>query len=147
MKQKEQSEIDLLLGKGFEINTVLFGRLKKWRTKKMCLGRLIELSDVFVKMKGDDEAESNLDFIANQYVSVKNNAKLSARAMAICVTDKRWLRPFLVRHFLKNISSAELLDFAQKLLNQADYKNFILSIVLMNANRVTKAETVEKEKV
>lgn len=142
----EQSEINLLLNKGFEIQTKLFGRSKKWICKKMTLGRLIELSDIFVKIKEGDEPVDSADVLASQYQSVRNNAKLSAMAMAVCFTDHKWLRPLLTQHFLKNIEPIELLNFSTKMIAQADYKNFTLSIALMNSNRVTKANPVEKIK-
>ena len=143
----EQIEIDHLTGKGFEIQTVLFGRPKIWRTKKMTLGRLIELSEIYITISVNESIYEKTDFheiVAEQYISVNKDAKKAAQALAIAVTDHKWLRPFLVRHFLKNINAAELLVFATKLLKQGDYQNFILSIGLMNGNRITKADPIEK---
>lgn len=143
----EQREIDHLTGKGFEIKTQFLGKPITWRTKKMCLGRLIELSDVYLKMQIDDsifETENFKDVIAEQYQAVHKNGRNCAKVIAISVTDKKWLRPWLVRHFLKNINASELLNIAKNLLSQGDYQNFILSIGLMNGNRITKAEPIEK---
>ena len=102
--------------------------------------------DRFVKIKEGDEPVDFADVLASQYQSVRNNAKLSAMAMAVCFTDYKWFRPILTRHFLKNIEPIELLNFSTKMIAQADYKNFTLSIALMNSNRVTKANPVEKIK-
>ena len=142
----EQREIDLLKGKGFEVETKLFGKKKIWRTKKMTLGRLIMLSELFLKMEVNEDAMSSDDYrdvLSEQYKLVHDNAKRVAKVMAICVTDYKWLRPFLTWHFLDNINSSELAEFTSKLLMQADYQNFMTSTVLMNGNRITKANTVE----
>ena len=147
MIELEKKEIELLRGKGFEIHTVLCGQKKVWKTKKMTLGRLIALSELFLQMKvSEASANSNdlRDALAEQYISVHDNARIAAKVMAIAVSDTKWERWFLARHFLKNISSSELIEFAQKLIKQADYQNFLLSIVLMNANRVTKASPIEE---
>ena len=143
----EQLEINHLLSKGFEIKTFLFGKQIVWKTKKMTLGRLIELSNVYLKMKIDDsvfDKENIKDIISEQYQAVNKNGKNCAKIIAISVTDIKWLRPLLVRHFLRNISAAELLEIAKKLLAQGDYSNFILSIGLMNGNRITKPNQIEK---
>lgn len=142
----EQLEIDHLAGKGFEIQTKFLGRPMIWRTKKMTLGRLIELSEIYLKIQADESFYERGNFneiVTEQYISVNKNAKNAARALAIAVTNYKWLRPFLVRHFLKNINAAELLVIATKLLKQGDYQNFILSIGLMSGNRITKADPVE----
>lgn len=144
--QKEQEQINHLLDNGFEIKTMLFGKVKTWRTKKMSLGRLIELSNVFLKMKINTEVFDKGDFnemLTEQYNVVHDNALNCAKVIAICVTDKKWLRPFLTKHFLKNINASELLEVSKGLIKQGDYQNFILSIGLMNGNRLTKATPIE----
>lgn len=142
MKNQENNEINLLLGKGFQFQTVLFGKPKMWRTKKMTLGRLIEISKIALKITTKDISENP---ISGFYNSVLDNAKFCAEVMATSVTDNKILRYFLTRHFLKNISAKELLDFANKRFQQSDYQNFIISTELMKADRITKPSPVEKQ--
>ncbi len=145
--ENEKKEVDLLLNKGFEIETSLFGKPKIWVTKKVVLTRLIRFANVQLKMILDEKALESDDFrdvLAEQFKSVKKNTKNASTLIALSVTNKRWLVPFLAKHFRDNLNSSELLDFAQKLLKQSDYQSFMTSIVLMNGNRITKPETIEK---
>lgn len=146
-KQYEQEEINLLNGKGFEIPVKFCGIKKVFRCKKLSMGRLLELSNIFIKMDLDESALSSNDIqeqIASQYQSVAKNAKKTVKVVAICVTDNPILRKFLEYYLLKNYTPKNLLDFARNLLKTADYGNFIASIALMNGNRPTKANPIEK---
>lgn len=111
------------------------------------MGRLLELSNIFIKMDLDENALNSNDLqeqIASQYQSVAKNAKKTVKVVAICVTDNPILRKFLEYYLLQNYTPKNLLDFAHNLLKTADYGNFIASIALMNGNRPTKAVTMEK---
>lgn len=111
------------------------------------MGRLLELSNVFITMEFDEAALQSEDFqehIASQYQSVSKNAKKTVKAVSMCMTDNPLYRRFLQHYLLKNYTPADLLAFAQNLLKTADYGNFIASIALMNGNRPTKATTIEK---
>lgn len=111
------------------------------------MGRLLELSNVFITMDFDEAALQSEDFqehIASQYQSVSKNAKKTVKAVSMCMTDNPLYRRFLQYYLLKNYTPADLLAFAQNLLKTADYGNFIASIALMNGNRPTKANPIEK---
>lgn len=111
------------------------------------MGRLLELSNVFITMDLDEDALNSNDFqeqISSQYQSVAKNAKKTVKVVAMCVTDNLIYRKFLQYYLLKNHTPKDLLGFAQNLLKTADYGNFISSIALMNGNRPTKAVTMEK---
>ena len=56
MIQLEQEEIDLLKERGFSIKTKFLGKEINWQTKKMSLSRLVDLSDVYIKMQVDENA-------------------------------------------------------------------------------------------
>ena len=147
MKQHEQEELNLLNNVGFEIPVKILWFTKVFRCKKLSMGRLLDLSNVFITMDLDEEALHSNDFqdqIASQYQSVAKNAKKTVKAIAICLTDNYLLRKFLQYHLLKEFTPKDLLGFAQNLLKTADYGNFISSIALMNGNRPTKATTIEK---
>lgn len=144
---KEQSELDLLRGKGFSIETNLFGKPRIWMTKKMSLSRLIDLSNIYIKMQVNTEAfESGemMTVISEQFNSVLKNAKNASKVIAIATADGFLKRKWLARHFLKNLSSSELQEFAEKLIKQSDYQSFMTSIILMNGNRITKPQAIEK---
>lgn len=142
MKQKEIKELeqiktisspDLIV-----LKTKFFGIKKNWKLSKLSLGKMFKLSEKYIQLKyeklEDIEPENQL---ASQIESVKNNAKICADIMAIAVDS--WLpKWYLKKHFLKNVNSRELKNFAQIILKQSDYGNFMLSIVLMNGNRITK---------
>ena len=149
MENFEQNEINLLKGKGFEIKTKLFGRKRIWTTKKMSLKRLIDLSDVYIKMQVDEDklySEKLADTISEQFISVKKNGKRMAQILAIATSSNFLMRWFLTYHFLRFINPSELREYVEKLLKQGDYQNFITSIVLTNGNRITKPQTIEKTK-
>jgi len=81
MIQLEQEEIDLLKERGFSIKTKFLGKEINWQTKKMSLSRLVDLSDVYIKMQVDENAmysDDIGDVIAEQFKSVKMNAKKAA---------------------------------------------------------------------
>lgn len=142
----EQEEINLLLDKGIEIKTNLDGVEKIHFTKKMTLKRLLELSDVYIKMQIDDVAlmESDNSFITEAILVINKNAKLAAKVLAISCEDDEDERVFLADYFLKTIDSKELLDITQKILKKSNYQDFISSIILMNGNRITKPTMIEK---
>lgn len=145
--QLEQEELNILTGKGFEIPVKIFGFKKVFRCKKLTMGRLLLLSDVFITMDFDESAMASDDFqeqLAAQYQSVSKNAKKTVKAISICMTDNPIYRKLLQRQLLKEYEPADLLKFAQNLLKTADYGNFIASIALMNGNRPTKANPIEK---
>ncbi|QNS40186.1 hypothetical protein H0S70_07170 [Chryseobacterium manosquense] len=146
-KHLEQEELNLLNNKGFDIPVKIMGIKKTFRCKKLSMGRLLELSEVFITMNFDEEALQSNDFqaqIASQYQSVANNAKKTAKAVSICMTDNYFVRKFLQYYIMKKYTPKDLLEFAQNLLKTADYGNFIASIALMNGNRPTKANPIEK---
>lgn len=141
----EQEEINLLTGKGFEFQTLFLGRKINWTIGKITLGKMFKLSDVFIKMKVDEEALTNSDLsiqIPAQYQSVRDNAKLCAEAVAIAVESNipKWI---LKRHFLNSLDANEISKFAIELLKFSNYQNFMTSTVLMNGNRPTKAMPIE----
>jgi len=141
----EQEEINLLNGKGFEFQTEFWGKNINWNIGKITLGKMLKLSDVFIKIKVDEESLTNSDLsiqIPAQYKSVRDNAKLCAEAVAIAVDSKlpKWI---LKRHFLNFLDADEILKFALELLKFSNYQNFMTSTVLMNGNRPTKAIPIE----
>lgn len=146
-KQLEQEELNLLNGNGFEIPVKILWFKKTFRCKKLTMGRLLMLSDVFITMDFDESAMMSEDFqeqLSAQYQSVSKNARKTVKAISICMTDNKLLRYLIQRELLKNYTPADLLKFAQNLLKTADYANFITSIALMNGNRPTKANPIEK---
>lgn len=146
-KQFEQEELNLLNNKGFEIPVKILGFTKVFRCKKLTMGRLLQLSDVFITMDFDEKAISSDDFqdqIAAQYQAVSKNARKTAQAVSICMSDNKIFRYLIKEQLLKNYTPSDLLTFAQNLLKTADYGNFIASIALMNGNRPTKANPIEK---
>lgn len=156
MEKQEQEELNILTGKGYEFETILFGKKRKWNTGKMTLGKMLRLSQVFIKMKVDESALSNEDLsiqIPAQYETVRENAKLSIDAVYISIESElpNWVKslkyifkPLIKKHLLNSFSSAELAKFTMELLKNSDYQSFITSTVLMNGNRPTKAIPIEK---
>lgn len=156
MENLEEKEIDILLGKGYEFNTILFGKITKWSTGKITLGKMLKLSKVFIKMRADESEIFNPDLsihIPAQYNSVLDNAKLCIDAIYIAIETELplWVRrfsfvfkPLIKRHLLNSLNSKELSEFALQLLKNSDYQNFISSTVLMNGNRPTKAMPIEE---
>ena len=147
-KKIEQEEINLLLNKGFEIEVRVLGIKKTFKCKKMSLGRMLKLSNIFIKMEMDEDLLSSGTFqeqIAMQYQAVSKNTKHVVKAMTVCFADNIFIRKFLEWYFLKNDTPNELLEVAQNLLKTAKYANFITSIALMNGNRPTKANPIEKK--
>lgn len=155
MENLEQEEISLLLGNGYGFQTIFFGKQRTWKTGKITLGKMVKLSDVYIKMKVDEEAltsENVSESISAQYQVVRDNAKLCIDAVFIAIESelpkwmKRWkflLKPFIKKHFLNSFDSAELLEFTMQLLKSSNYKNFMTSTALMNGNRPTKAKPIE----
>ena len=147
-KELEQKEINLLNGKGFEIPIKIFGKERVFKCKKMTLGRMLKLSEVFIQMDLDEKALGSDDFqeqIALQYQTVIKNTKKAVKVISICITDNVFFRWFIERCILKSFDSLQLLDFAQNLLKSANYANFMTSIALMNGNRPTRANPIEKK--
>lgn len=113
----------------------------------MSLSRLVDLSDVYIKMQVDENAMYSNDIgdvIAEQFKSVKMNAKKAAEALAIAVSNGFFTRKLVAWHFLRNINPKELKEYTEKLIKQSDYQNFTVSIILMNGNRITKPTVIEK---
>ncbi|STC95577.1 Uncharacterised protein [Chryseobacterium carnipullorum] len=54
-------ELNILTGKGYEFETILFGKKRKWNTGKMTLGKMLRLSQVFIKMRIDESEISDPD--------------------------------------------------------------------------------------
>ncbi|MEG0848480.1 MAG: hypothetical protein RSE50_00845 [Myroides sp.] len=156
MEKQEQEELNILTGKGYEFETILFGKKRKWNTGKMTLGKMLRLSQVFIKMRIDESEISDPDLavqIPAQYKAVRENAKLSIDAVYISIESElpNWvkslkyiLKPLIKKHLLNSFSSAELAKFTMELLKNSDYQSFITSTVLMNGNRPTKAIPIEK---
>lgn len=156
MEKQEQEELNILTGKGYEFETILFGKITKWHTGKMTLGKMLKLSQLFIKMKVNEDDFSNPDLqvqIAAQYETVANNAKLCVDAIYISIETEfpKWIRrfdfiykPLIKKHLLNSVNSKELKSFTDALLRNADYQSFITSTVLMNGNRPTKAIPIEK---
>ncbi|MCT4151281.1 hypothetical protein HZP59_08545 [Elizabethkingia anophelis] len=157
MENLEQEEISLLLGNGYEFQTIFLGKQRTWKTGKITLGKMVRLSDVYIKMKVDEEAltsESLSESIPAQYQAVRDNARLCIDAVYIAIESelpkwmKRWkflLKPFIKKHFLNSFDSAELLEFTMQLLKSSNYQNFMTSTALMNGNRPTKAKPIESK--
>lgn len=156
MEKQEQEELNILTGKGYEFETILFGKKRKWSTGKMTLGKMLKLSQVFIKMKVDESEISNQDLsiqIPAQYELVRNNAKLAIEAVYMAIESEfpKWIKalklitkPLIKKHLLNSLNSEELAKFTLELLKNSDYQNFIISTVLMNGNRPTKAIPIEK---
>lgn len=146
-KKQEQKEINLLLEKGFVINLNILGFEKSFRCRKLSMGVMLELSNVFIKMELDENALSSDNFqeqIAMQYQAVSKNAEKLAQVVAICIAKNPIKRYLVKRAVMNQYTPKDILDFAQKLLKESDYSNFITSIALMNGNRPTKAVQIEK---
>jgi len=156
MENQEQEELNILSGKGYEFETVFFGKITKWHTGKMTLGKMIKLSQVFIKINVDEKEIFNNDMsiqIPAQYKSVTDNAKICVEAVYIAIETEfpKWVRrfefiykPLIKKHLLNSLNSEELSKFAIHLLKNSDYKNFLSSTVLMNGNRPTKAMPIEE---
>lgn len=173
MENQEQEELKILTGKGYEFETILNGKVHRWNTGKITLGKMLKLSQVFIKMKIDESEIFNPELsiqIPAQYESVRENASLCAMAVAISVEGTtRDIYPYnffnylpgfikkhikkkseeipvseLQKHFLETLSSADLLSFTKEMLKNAELQNFMTSTVLMNGNRPTKAKPIEK---
>lgn len=146
-KEQEQKEIDLLLGNGFEIKLNILGFEKTYKSRKLSMGVMLELANIFIKMDFDEKALSSDDFqerIASQYQSVVKNAEKVAQVVAVCVAKNPIKQYFVKRAVMEQYTSKDIMDFAKKLLKESDYTNFITSIALMNGNRPTKAAQIEK---
>lgn len=154
-QELEQEEINLLLGKGYAFETFFWGKKRTWRIGKITLGKMIKLSDVFIKMKIDEEALTSgelAETISAQYQAVRDNAKLSVDAVYIAIESElpKWMlkykffmEPIIKKHFLKSFNSEDLLEFTLELLKFSNYQNFMTSIALLNGNRPTKAKPIE----
>ncbi|MCL1671700.1 hypothetical protein [Elizabethkingia ursingii] len=157
MENLEQEEISLLLGNGYEFQTTFLGKQRTWSIGKIPLGKMLKLSNAFIKMKIDEEAlasESLSESIPAQYQAVRDNAKLCIDAVYIAVESElpkwmKWfkivLKPIIKRHFLNSFDSVELLEFTMELLKSSNYQNFMTSTALMNGNRPTKAKPIESK--
>lgn len=147
MQNLEQDELDLLREEGHVFTTKHNGKEKTFRTKPMTLKRLLDLSDLYIKMKVDEDLINKgdmADFIAENYRSVNQNAKKAAKSIAISVSDNLVKRFFLSRYFMKAITPTELKEISDAIFKQSDYKNFMISIALMNGGRITKPTPIEK---
>lgn len=146
-KGQEQKEIDLLLGKGFKIKVRILGKDRIFHCRKLSMGVMLELANIFIKMELDENALSSQDFqnqIAMQYQAVVKNTEKLAQVVAVCVAKNPIKRYFIKRAVMKQYTPKDIVEFAQNLLKESDYANFITSIALMNGNRPTKANPIEK---
>lgn len=146
MQNQEREELNLLTGEGYCFTTKLFGKTMKWDIGKIPIGKMLRLSKIFIQIKIDEEAIASEEFavqIPAQYEAVRNNADLSARAIAEAVNSNlpKW---FLKWHFLNCLTSQQVKDLSYELLKFSDYQNFMISMALMNGNRPTKAKAIEK---
>lgn len=145
-KMQEQKEINLLLNKGFEIKVKILGFDKVFRCRKLSMGVMLELANIFIKMELDENALSSDDFqeqIATQYQAVVKNAEKLAKVVAVC-TARNPIKRYLVKRAVMNqYTPKDIMKFAQNLLKESDYANFMTSIALMNGNRPTKANPIE----
>lgn len=142
LKILEGNELDLLNGKnGIEIETVFFGKKKKWRATYFPLGLMDVQSELYHKLELDYEQKHLPSFIGT---SVKKNAKLCAEIIAVTMLGKRWkiflFRKILKQHFLWQVDSQALLDFTNKLIQVSNYKGFITSIGSISVMRTTSPE-------
>lgn len=148
MKTQEQKEIDLLLSNSFKVPIKLFGFKFNLQVRKLSVGVLLELSNIFIKMDLDEktlESQDLGDQINAQYNTVHKNAVHAVRVISVALTSNKVFRYFIERALLKQLTPKELLSFAQNLLKASDYSNFMISIALMNGNRLTMPEAIEKE--
>lgn len=145
-KTQEQKEINLLLNKGFEVKVKILGFDKVFRCRKLSMGVMLELANIFIKMELDESALSSNDFqeqIAMQYQAVVKNAEKLAQVVAVCVAKNPVKRYLVKRAVMNQYTPKDIMEFAQNLLKESDYANFITSIALMNGNRPTKANPIE----
>lgn len=146
--EKEKEEIDLLLGKGFDIKIRLLGKDRIFRSRKLSMGVMLQLSRIFINMKLDEKDLESTELnqrLATQYHAVVDNAEALARVVAVCITGNEIYQYFIKKSVLKHYEPKDILEFSQTLLNTSDYGNFLLSIALMNGNRPTKANPIEKK--
>lgn len=155
----EQKEINLITGAAaFTFRTPKKSFLKRfgkpyreWKVPYNELGIMDIQSGLFFRMKVDEEALGNP---AENFKIVKENAPIAAEVIAVSVLGTslriRIFRKILARYFYWRLNSQNLLEITQNIIKINDYHSFTVSIVLMNANRITnpktpKAEAVEKE--
>lgn len=143
----EKKELNLLTDEGFEIQIKdIWGKPKIYKAKKMTLGRLFKLSKIFITMDFDENAFNSKNLqeqLASQYHSILNNLDKVTKVVATCVTDNKWESWWIQRQVKKHYTPKDIQAFAQTLLKESDYANFMLSIALMNGNRPTKAKPIE----
>lgn len=161
----EQKEINLITGAAaFTFRTPKksflkqFGKpYREWKVPYNELGIMDIQSSLFFKMKVDENLlseERSEVVIAENLRLVRENAKLAAEVVAVSVLGSKLkiklFRKILARYFYWRLNSQNLLQIVRNIFIINDYESFTLSIVLMNANRITnpktpKAEAVEKE--
>ncbi|SDE15355.1 hypothetical protein [Riemerella columbipharyngis] len=143
----EKKELKLLTNDGFKIQIKnLWGKPKVYKAKKMTLGRLFKLSKIFITMYLDENSLNTNDLqeqLALQYQSVLNNLDKVTKVVAICFTDNILISWWIQRQVKKHFTAKDIQYFAQNLIKESDYANFMLSIALMNGNRPTKAKPIE----
>lgn len=134
-------EIGLLLNrKDVILETSFFGIKKKWGLGKMTLNRCFELTELYLKLKQDDEAIQGDDeekALSALYYSIHDNAKTASKILATAI-DSRIPRCILWRHLYKNVSSKELLKVVQKIINETNLANFSIAITGMRMLPITK---------
>lgn len=154
-KELEEQELELRNGlNGITITTKLFGFLIRWKAHFFPIGLMDKQSLIFHKMTLDPAiytAVDTKDIISLQHKTVVDNAKLCAEVMAITILGGRgwkyWLfKRWLTNHFYWNISSQQLLHFANELYRMNDYKGFITSMALMSVKTSPKATAIEDSK-
>lgn len=143
---KEKKEIELFLGRSKTVLTTrFFGFKKKWKLRKMTLGRMLMLAEVYVDVQVTDESLNEEDLaeqLAFQNKSIIDNVELCSKAIAIAVKSRIpiWI---LKRHFKWNVDAKELQEIVYEILQSSNYANFMLSTFLMNGSRITKPKKVE----
>lgn len=158
----EQRELDLITSKpAFSFRTKkksllrFFGpKYRTWYVPFSSLGVMDYQSEVFFRMKvneGEILAGDKRQKLAESIRVVNHNAKLAAKVVAITVLASRWkiklFSAILGAYFYWRLDSKTLHQIVQDIFQTNNYQDFTISIILMNASRVTnpKAEVVEKQ--
>lgn len=148
MKELEQQEADLMLGRPETILTTrFFGIPCKWKMSRMTLGKMLQMAKIYARITIDEEGVNSDDEgerLAANYDAIRNNAWLSARVLAIAVNSRLplWV---LQWHFMRSVDAAQLQSFVYRVLLKSNLVNFSNSIFLMNGSRVTKPRKVEEK--
>lgn len=127
------------------LTTKIFGIKKTWTIGKMTLKRNLELSKLYARIQVDQQSYESDDLgqqLSSQYKAVRDNSWLIAKVIATAVDS--WVPVWLLRwHFYRKIDSWELLEFAQTVLETSGFKNFMMSIFLMDGSRISKPKKID----